>query len=396
MRKSYKIGNPSHKRYLLVLLGLIILSAVSVFFVASYNEDKTSMTKAVEQEDLVEKKVTAVQGRYLFSGTVVLARAVEKVAAGNYEQPFSQLATFEPEKYDSWLVDLECPVTSNNVSYQQQIDNLVFNCRTGWIPSLSRHFNLINLANNHTNDMGPEGFLETQKNLDSSGIQTVGNYDPAVKKDACEIIALPVRLQTETVENKGSLPVAFCAFQYFFRNPNPGEMDIVSEYAKTMPVFGFMHAGAEYLATAGAEQQKIARSLIDLGSEFVIGNSPHWVQNSEVYKGKPIFYSTGNFIFDQLDNETQRGLSVDVQLKVDYDENVGKWLALGDMCRARGDDCLQTANQQGLSKINLQLVYEPVASIGGNKKITKRADNNVQKAVEERLNWLVTKSQLGQ
>ncbi len=338
-----------------------------------------------------------MEGRYLFNGTIVLARAVEKSAAGNYDQPFSQLSTFQPENYDAWLADLECPVTAENVSYEQQVANLVFNCRKDWLPSFAKHFKFVNLANNHTSDMGAGGFLETQKNLDEAGVQIVGNYDPANAKDACEVMALPVRVvDKEGKITKKDLPTAFCAFHYFFRKPNPGEMDIVKHYSDIMPTFGLMHVGVEYLPTAGAEQQNVAHSLIDLGSDFVIGNSPHWVQNSEVYKGKPIFYSTGNFIFDQIDYETQRGLSIDVGIKSEYDENLAKWLELGAQCKKRGDSCLELAKQQGLTKPKLKFTYEPVGSLGGNRRVTAKADATLQAAIEDRLGWATTRQQLGQ
>ncbi len=328
----------------------------------------------------------------MFSGTIVLARAVERGAlvGGKYDysQPFSQLSTFEPQKYDGWLADMECPVTGNNVSYEQQIQNLVFNCRIEWLPEFSKYFKFVNLANNHTNDQGAAGFLETQINLEATGIQTVGNYRPTVTKDNCEVMALPVRIKmSDKTEKKATLPVAMCAFHYFSFRPSPGEMEAIETYAKVMPVFGLMHAGVEYLATAGADQTNIARRMIDLGSEFVIGNSPHWVQNSEAYKGKLIAYSTGNFIFDQIDYETQRGLSIDTTFEIEYNENLEKWLSLGEKCQKRGDNCLEQAVALGLTKPKLKLTHQPVASVGGSRKITKKADAVLQKAVEVRLDW---------
>lgn len=399
LKNKYRIGGtkPNRGRHVIIfgLVFVFVAIGILVFFVVA-EDSKTQLSQSPTSVDQQPVKTGSIDGRYLFNGTIVLARAVERAANGDYAQPFSQLSTFEPHKYDGWLADLECPVTNNNVSYQQQIDNLVFNCRTEWLPELTKYFSMINLANNHTSDMGVDGFAETQKNLQQAGIQTVGNYDPAKTSDACEVIALPVRIRLNGSEEKASLPVALCAFHYFFRKPNPGEMDVITEFAKIMPVFGLMHVGVEYLPTAGAEQQAVARTMIDNGSEFVIGNSPHWVQNSEVYKGKPIFYSTGNFIFDQLEYETNRGLSVDVQFSLNYDENTAKWLSFGQECKDRADNCLEKARQLGLQKPQLKLLYEPVASVGGNRAVTRKADAEVQKAVEERLNWLQTKELLGQ
>jgi len=74
-----------------------------------------------------------------------------------------------------------------------------------------------------------------------------------------------------------------------------------------------MHAGAEYTRTPTRLQTEFARSAIDAGADIVFGAHPHWVQNTEVYQGKHIFYSLGNFVFDQeFSPETKTGLAVEV------------------------------------------------------------------------------------
>lgn len=64
--------------------------------------------------------------------------------------------------------------------------------------------------------------------------------------------------------------------------------------------------GTEYRDTANAQQVELAHLLIDNGVDMIVGSHPHWVQNFEVYKGKPIFYSLGNFIFDQTHTDPTR------------------------------------------------------------------------------------------
>src|SRR5690606_2899863 len=126
----------------------------------------------------------------------------------------------------------------------------------------SKRFSIVSLANNHSGDLGQDAFIQTQKNLEEAGIQTYGNYDPAVSDDVCEVIALPVRIKMpdESVQ-KGTMPIAFCAWHYFFRQPQAGEMEVMERYAKIMPVFGFQHAGAEYYAHADPNQVSIAHKM---------------------------------------------------------------------------------------------------------------------------------------
>jgi len=83
-----------------------------------------------------------------------------------------------------------------------------------------------------------------------------------------------------------------------------------------------IHWGEEYDQNADKIQQAIAHQLIDAGADAIVGHHPHVVQEVETYKGKPIFYSLGNFVFDQyfLD-EAQEGLAVSLDIlgdKINY------------------------------------------------------------------------------
>jgi poly-gamma-glutamate synthesis protein (capsule biosynthesis protein) len=72
----------------------------------------------------------------------------------------------------------------------------------------------------------------------------------------------------------------------------PGRADVV---------ITVMHWGWED-PVANHRQRQLARLMIDAGVDAVIGGHPHLVQDGEVYQGKPIFYSLGNFVFEGFDN----------------------------------------------------------------------------------------------
>jgi hypothetical protein len=338
----------------------------------------------------------SVIGHYLLNGTVVWARATERNAGTNYGLPFSQLDTFNRAQYDAWSTDFECPITNNVVPYQTQIDQLIFNCRPEFLPYASKYFNIYDLANNHTDNQGGEtGLAETRQHLQEAGDQYFGTFDPADSQNVCEVLALPVKVEkSDKTEIKSSLPVAFCGWHYFYRDPLPGEIAVMDKFAKVMPVFGFVEMGVEYHAAADATQVEIAHEIVDHGPEFLIANNPHWVQNTEVYKNKLIVYSTGNFIFDQLDAETMRSASIDVTMKVPYDANVAKWLRLAPSCAVFHDDCLQEAEKQGLTKITPTLDYGIVAGQNGDRVITHKADEATKQAILQRTNWSATCAQL--
>lgn len=397
-------GRPASKKSKKLLF--IALPVVLVILLVGWLVFGRGSTSAPGQDMVAnlpeQSDVSGVTAKYLFSGTVVPARAVENEARRadstvDYDQPFSQLNSFNPEQYNGWIVDMECPITDATIPYRQQVANTVFNCRPEFLPAMSKYFTIFNLANNHVYDQGKDKFPAMQKYVQDAGIQYLGNQDPAVSKDVCEVMAMKVTIQKkDDTTGEGTLPIAFCAWHYFEREPYAGEFDVMKQYAEIMPVVGLMQVGQEYVATAGTDQRSVGRSIIDGGAEFVIGNSPHWVQNSDVYKDKLIFYSTGNFIFDQLDTETNRGASVEVSMDVKYDENVRKWLALGESCKAHYDDCLAKAREQGLTKVSPSFKYGLIASTTGYRQVTKKADAATQRAIEERANWLTTLKELGQ
>lgn len=411
---SYKLNkrinrdNKSHKIWStgsLVIVSIIIVGLFWVVLLATKPGIKTKVktqTKDVPVKDA--KDITSLRGRYLFNGTTVWARQVEKDSVKDdgsydYSHPFSQLNTLHRENYDAWSTDFECPITNNVVSFREQVDNLVFNCRPEFLKDASKYFNLYDLANNHTdNQNGMKGLTETRKHMDEvKGVQYFGSFDPSVANDVCEVVALPIRLEkSNTIEEKSAIPIAMCAWHYFYRKPLANEIEVMKRYADIMPVFAFVEMGVEYHPVADGIQQEIAHQVIDQGPEFLIANNPHWVQNTEVYKGKLIVYSLGNFIFDQLDTETQRGASIDLSTTINYDDNVGKWLKLAPSCVSFQDDCLNQAEKQGLKKIKLKLNYSVVASQGGARKLTRKADDVTQAAVEQRMNWKDTIKKLGQ
>ncbi len=389
---------------ILSTLGILLALGVGAYFYINKSGVTTAVVPKPQATAPSTKAVepTSLTGRYLFNGTVTWARGVESVAKGSdgtydYAQPFSQLKTFDRAAYDAWSTDLECPITTKVVPYATQVANLVFNCRPEFLGEAAKYFNLFDLANNHTDNQGGSvGLAETRKHLDETpGAQYFGSFDPSVANDVCEVISLPIRVQkSDATESKSGLPVAMCAWHYFYRLPLPGEIEVMQRYAKIMPVFAFVEMGTEYQPKASTTQVDIAHRVIDAGPEFLIANNPHWVQNTEVYKGKLIVYSTGNFIFDQLDTETKRSASIDATMSTVYDSNVAKWLELAPTCASFHDSCLDTAEKLGLKKVSLGLDFKIIAGQGGSGKITHRADAATQAAVETRMNWAETISQL--
>jgi Bacterial capsule synthesis protein PGA_cap len=402
-RRQYKAH--SRRRWLAAVVVLIIIGTGSAAWWLTAGADSPTTPRqpatARQSSKASESEITEVTGRYLMHGTIVTARAVEKWSkradgSTDWARPYSALHTFQPELYDDWIADFECPSLDIVIPYQIQVDLLQFNCRPEFVAEAAKHFSVFNLANNHSGDKGRDGFEKTRAVLAKNNIQPHGHYDPSAAEDICEVVGLNVRAKRpDGSEQKAVMPVAFCAWHYFGRSPRAGEIEHMTKYSKIMPVFAFVHMGQEYLTAAAPAQVDIAHKVLDAGADFVIANNPHWVQNTEVYKGKLIAYSTGNFIFDQIDAEGMRSVSIDVGLRLTHNGNLAKWLALGESCKTLHDDCFERARQQKLTKPTYKLTYGVVA--GDNSgRLTKRASPALQQAIEARTNWATTLQELGQ
>ncbi|MBI5222745.1 MAG: AmmeMemoRadiSam system protein B [Candidatus Magasanikbacteria bacterium] len=243
-----------------------------------------------------EEKVASV----LFLGDTMLDRNVaERAKENGADWLFSALAGEENRFFsgmDEIHANLEGPFAD---SRRQTSKSIAFRFDPALIPTLEKYnFSIFDLANNHTLDMGKQGFEEAKKNLQNAGLAFYGaqyGIDSLIR----EI---------------GGLKIGFVAF-----NDTNVQVDVeklkeeIIELKNNVDfIIVSAHWGEEYqFLKSNKHQQKLARDIIDAGADIIIGHHPHVVQEMEIYKNKPIFYSLGNFIFDQyFSTETQQGLAV--------------------------------------------------------------------------------------
>ncbi len=160
----------------------------------------------------------------------------------------------------------------------------------------------VSMANNHIGDAGRNGIIQTAANLDKDGIAHSGAGADTTQAHKAALI----KVGDVTVGLLGYDTIA----AYYKSGPDtPGsarmtvsalKRDIKAAHqAGADVVIVFPHWGIEYQASPTALQEKLGHAAIDAGADMVIGNHPHWVEAMEVYKGKPIWYALGNFVFDQ-------------------------------------------------------------------------------------------------
>ena len=397
-----KLRVHKHKGVLVVgtiLLCLVLAGVAGWYFVSGLHQDTPK--GSVSSEVKAEPKPISLTSNSLFSGNTFWGRNINKWSMESdlkTAYPFSRLNEFHRDQYDAWVTGLECPTVAGfSQSVAQEEATLSFNCSPDYLPEAAKWFTAVSLANNHTDNRGPAGFAETKQQLDKNGIQYFGNYNPEVLEDACDVMSYPVTVKYDDgTEKKHTLPVALCGYHGVFKTPSQASLAQMEKYSKLMPVIAMPHSGAEY--TAGPDQIKMTsyRSMIDYGADMVLGDHSHWVQSTEAYNGKLIVYSMGNFIFDQQGApEVTRSGTIRVLMESvkPSPELLEKWLALGEECGAYHDTCLQKAEDLKLEKLSLTYSFGVVGTNSANK-ITKPATPAEQVAIEQRMVWSSTMSQL--
>lgn len=211
--------------------------------------------------------------------------------------------------------NLEGAVTNGGAHYPPVIEN-DFAFAPELVAQLKDYnFNFFNIANNHLSDQGIRGIDETTQNLKSLGFHFSGCAD-GLANTTC----------STTIINVADKKLGFAGFSMVYSKFDIAEAEkIVKELASTTEmVVVNIHWGVEYSHQFNKTQQEVAYSLIDAGADVIIGHHPHVVQGVEEYKGAQIFYSLGNFIFDQYFSEaTKQGLAVG--LTVDFSEENPKY-----------------------------------------------------------------------
>ncbi|HEY3937218.1 MAG TPA: CapA family protein [Bryobacteraceae bacterium] len=252
--------------------------------------------------------------RLIFTGDVMLSRAVRRaiLAAHDPALPFRKMAPMLAAS-DIAFVNLESPFSDHGPYHE---DGLVFHAAPATIAGLQlARIAIASTANNHARDCGPHGVEFTVAWLRSHGIEPLGSSD------------------SEAATHQGIIltrhGIRFGFLGYTFDQNNGNWKDTDKRIALADPkavcrdvaelrqradvVIVSMHHGIEYMPKPSAAQIAFAHAAIDAGASLVIGHHPHVVQRSESYRGGLIFYSLGNFIFDQYQRvATQHGEIVQI------------------------------------------------------------------------------------
>lgn len=253
----------------------------------------------------------------VFAGDVVLDdSAGELIERGG--DPFADFASIFAAA-DIRIANLECVVATTGSAGEK---NFTFRAHPRTLPVLKRHFDAVALANNHSGDYGREAFAEMLGLLRQAGIGQFGGGHNLSEAHTPLII-----------ERKG-LRIALLSYNEYMPRSFEADFDapgiawsedeqVVDDIRKARTVhradivIPVMHWGWENELVANARQRQLARVMLDAGADAVIGGHPHVRQDIELYRGKPIVYSVGNFVMKETDNDNQRRGWV-LQLQLDH------------------------------------------------------------------------------
>ena len=264
------------KRYF-ILLGVSVVFSVSAFCADTLN---IVFTGDILLDRGVRKAINKHGVAHLFSDGVDSIFREAQVVVGN----------------------LECPATKIQSPVQKLF---IFRGEPEWLQTLRHHgITHLNLANNHSIDQGREGLMDTKRNIEAAGITPIGAgenmaeaSEPVLLASSPRKVWLVPSLRL-ALENYAYLTDKPCVSQ----EPMDSLLNRVHRLRKadsTAVIIVSLHWGAEHKLQPVGRQRWDAHQLIRAGADALICHHTHTLQTIEEFQGKKIFYSVGNFIFDQ-------------------------------------------------------------------------------------------------
>ena len=240
----------------------------------------------------------------VFVGDVMVAEIPGQLIARGIDPlaPFGKLL----DAHDLRIGNLECVVATGGTA---EAKPFTFRADPDVLPVLKHHFDAMSVANNHSGDFGKDAFAEELGLMRKAGLPYFGGgidateaHKPLIlERNGLRIALLGyVEFKPRSFEAGAHLPgVAWS-----------GEDDqVIEDIAAARRdyhaeiVIPYMHWGWEEEPNPSPRLREFARRMIDAGADMVVGGHPHVTQGAEMYKGKPIVYSLGNFLFNSFDTE---------------------------------------------------------------------------------------------
>ena len=254
----------------------------------------------------------------VFTGDILLDRGVRRVINQHgVDHLFTEGVDSVFRSAQVVVGNLECPATK----IQSPVQKLyIFRGEPEWVETLKKHgITHLNLANNHSIDQGREGLMDTRQNIIDAGMTPIGAG--ANMTEAAEPILLSktprnvwlVPSLRLALENYAYLPDKPCVSQ----EPMDSLLNRVHRLRKadsTAVIIVSLHWGGEHTMHPVNSQRWDARQIIRAGADVLVCHHTHTLQDVEDINGHSVFYSIGNFIFDQSKPENTKACIVRLKI----------------------------------------------------------------------------------
>lgn len=383
---------------------IILLAALTIFIICVNslgNSEKTfqaSADKELSSEEsepsasavttaepsLTTEEIKLPTMKMIAVGDIMLGRSVgkrlEKSDSG-YSTAFSDVSGLLGQG-DIVFANLEAPMTDSIHSLSRDKKIILKSSPKSSEALKKAGFNLVSLANNHMLDYYSEGMFDTMALLEKGGILHSGagkNLEEARKPAIIEKngIRLGLLSYTDMVQY---IYAGNPSLKYAADTDKAGVTPRIYEYirediagirAQVDLVAISLHWGVEESFTVTPEQVEFAHKLLDEGADIILGHHPHQFQGIEIYKGKPILYSLGNFIFDQNDPENMETFIVGMEYEgTELKSLEATPVRIIDKCRAVVQTEAEAAKMME-REISLCSKMDTVCSIQNNKLVFK-------------------------
>lgn len=204
------------------------------------------------------------------------------------------------KKDDLTVINLECPITDVGAIDPKEFN---FRCDPEALPSMRKAgIEVANQGNNHAQDFSTEGMLDSRKNLLKAGIAPVGTGKNAAQAE--EPALFEENGWTIAVVGFGGV-VPSSTWIATKDHPGMANGDSIPLMVRTVKkaakkadlVIVTIHWGTELHTLPDADDIVRAHAMVDAGADIIFGGHSHRLQPMDVYKGAPIFWSLGNFVW---------------------------------------------------------------------------------------------------
>ena len=217
----------------------------------------------------------------------------------NGEDPFLFVGALLRDA-DATVGNLECAIVSTGHAVDKPY---TFRGPTTALPLLRQYFSGVSLANNHSADWGRQGFVSELNLLKSADVAWFGGgRDLAQARSPLILERNGIRLALlgynefpphSFAATTGSAGTAWLVESEVIKDIRAARLTKQADI-----VIPYLHWGHEFDEVPDAQQQALARRLIDAGADAVVGSHPHVTQTVDWHNGHPIIYILGNFVFD--------------------------------------------------------------------------------------------------